>query len=493
MPVILGERRAPAPVETRPEEVIVPWPLALLGWACKGIGRVTRWCFRHPASVLILATGLAVWNLTMLAGGWIVYPLVMASIAGMVAWRIRWPDSFRTRVAARWHGSIRAATTYRLRWEPTMETLALGKRICGRQYQPRLVKVRSLGPVDVLTVRLLVGQTTEDWIVRADRFASTFGALDCRITTSQIRRGRIELRLLREDPFRVTIDPFTQRDSLDLKRIPLALTEEGLRFYCKLLGNHILVGGATDAGKSSVIQQLIDQLAPAVRSGHVQLWGIDMKRGAELAHCRDLFTRFVYDSLEDAADCLERLVELMNERGDRYMGKTRQHIPTPEEPLMVLLIDELAALTEYVNDSALKKRLANALKLLLSQGRMPGFAVVGAVQDPRKETVPMRNLFPYRIAMRTIEAADVALLLSAGARDRGARCDQISTETPGVAYVEIDGKPEPVRVRFPYVTDQRIAETVAAYAPHHDQAETADVIALRPDTGNDADESGETA
>jgi S-DNA-T family DNA segregation ATPase FtsK/SpoIIIE len=58
------------------------------------------------------------------------------------------------------------------------------------------------------------------------------------------------------------------------------------------------------------------------------------------------------------------------------------------------LIDELAALS-YVNERDLRRRIDNGLGLLLSQGRAVGITVIGAIQDPRKETLPARICFRY--------------------------------------------------------------------------------------------------
>ena len=41
--------------------------------------------------------------------------------------------------------------------------------------------------------------------------------------------------------------------------------------------------GETGAGKGSVLWSMIDQLAPAVRGGMVELWALDPKGGMELA------------------------------------------------------------------------------------------------------------------------------------------------------------------------------------------------------------------
>jgi DNA segregation ATPase FtsK/SpoIIIE, S-DNA-T family len=45
--------------------------------------------------------------------------------------------------------------------------------------------------------------------------------------------------------------------------------------------------------------------------------------------------------------------------------------------------------------------------------------VVAALQDPRKEVMSIRNLFPDRIAMRLDEAEQVDIVVGDGARDRG--------------------------------------------------------------------------
>jgi len=71
--------------------------------------------------------------------------------------------------------------------------------------------------------------------------------------------------------------------------------------------------------------------------------------------------------------------------------------------------------------------------------------VVAALQDPRKDVLPFRDLFPTRI--------------------RGADCSRIPLTTPGVGFVWCDGEAEPSRVRAGWVSDDDIAAMVAAYTP----------------------------
>ena len=90
--------------------------------------------------------------------------------------------------------------------------------------------------------------------------------------------------------------------------------------------------------------------------------------------------------------------------------------------------------------------------------------MVGALQDPRKDVINLRNLFPTRIAMRLDESDQVDMVLGDGASDRGALADQISPLPEvgaGVAYVRLEASPDPVRARAGHVTDTDI-EAMAA-------------------------------
>jgi S-DNA-T family DNA segregation ATPase FtsK/SpoIIIE len=250
-----------------------------------------------------------------------------------------------------------------------------------------------------------------------------------------------------------------------------------------------------------VLWSIIRALGGGVRAGLVQLWVIDPKGGMELAFGAPLFHRFCYgdDRTTDPdtkrafettfAGFLEELVAEMRRRQSYLRGRYRLHRPSPGDPVIVVLIDELASLTAYVIDRDAKKRIAVALQLLLSQGRAVGVLVVAAVQDPRKDVVPDRGLFPTRIALRLNEEEDTDLVLGKAARRRGAACHEIPENTPGVGYVVLDGVREPARVRAGHVTDNDIAAMVTHPAA---PGQAADVVQQFPLLG-DGDELGRAA
>ena len=139
-----------------------------------------------------------------------------------------------------------------------------------------------------------------------------------------------------------------------------------------------------------------------------------------------------------------------------------------------MLVDELAFLTAYQPDRDLRKRAEAAIATLTSQGRSVGVCVVGALQDPRKDVISLRNLFPTRIALRLDESDQVDMVLGDGARDRGALADEISPlpETgAGVGYVRLEGSPEVVRVRAAYVADDDIRAMAGVAAYRHELGE----------------------
>ena len=231
---------------------------------------------------------------------------------------------------------------------------------------------------------------------------------------------------------------------------------------------------------SSVVWSINRALCPAIRDRWVQLWVIDPKGGMELAPGEPLFHRFACESAEDMADLLEEATAEMHARARRLRGVTRLHTPSVDEPLIVVVVDELAALSAYA-DRGTAKRMAAALPLLLSQGRAVGVVVIGALQDPRKEIVGFRDLFPTRIALALTEDEHTDMVLGGGARDRGANCARISLATgQGTAWVWSDGEPEPTRKRASWVTDDDIAHMASHYRPGATPPRDAGVIDLQP-------------
>lgn len=240
---------------------------------------------------------------------------------------------------------------------------------------------------------------------------------------------------------------------------------------------HLLVAGVTGSGKGSAVWSLLAGLGPAIRDGLVAVWAVDPKGGAELGGGLPLFDRFVCggptrdgspwqtaiaDLLDEAVGGMQARLVAMRDPA-RPGGPVRVHTPTPAEPVILLVVDEVASITAYA-PTPIRTRVENSLSLLLSQGRAAGVSVVSCTQDPRKQTLAFRDLIPERVALRTAEpVAD--LILGPGMRERGALTEQIDRRLAGVGYLVDERSAEPVRVRFAYVDDAQLANLGRRYAP----------------------------
>ncbi|MCP2305000.1 DNA segregation ATPase FtsK/SpoIIIE, S-DNA-T family [Actinokineospora globicatena] len=459
----MGRWVDPAPLEvSRPR---LPWwtllpgrakvvllPVAAVWVAVWLAARALRVSWYYPASVVASALGIGVWAWR---GPWVAGSAVVAIGVAVFVWWWRATDRFGARM---WWArtEFRRIMVYAWQWRTVMRLANLDGRARGREYLPRLRRTRSEGWRDRVRVRMVKGQAPEQWEARASGLAHSFRARSCRVRV--IKPGTIELDLVHSDPLAPPVTLPQLGDAVDLRRVTVGRTETGKPWHLRLLGNHVLTVGATGAGKGSLLWSVIWALAPMIKAGAVRLVGVDPKGGMELGQVPDVFDRVVYDGGEAAVTLLEQTAADVRERAGSYRGVRRGWSPETGDPFTVLVVDELADLIAYQPDKRLRERAQGALQTIASQGRAPGLAVLGFVQDPRKEVVPFRHLFPTRVAMRLDEPTQVDMVLGDGLRARGASAHEIPEATPGVAWIKQDGQRDPMRARAFNITDSNLVE-----------------------------------
>ena len=443
-----------SPVHRTPEWII--WLVQLI----RLLFRVVWFVIRHP--LLDVAAGVLV--LAWYQAGW---PGVIAAVTSALGvlgiLRIMWPGWFTRLVSAPVRCRWRWWWCYRRRWRAVLTIAGLGPKYRGQVTLPVLGKVQAGRCADLVTVRLVSGQSPKLFADRAEELAHGFGAHSCRVRTA--RPGRVVLEFVRRDALAAVIPALPIPAVPDLKALPVGRCEDGSAFTIRQHGTHLLIAGATGAGKGSYLWGLVRALLLAMVAGTVRVHACDPKL-MELAFGRGLFEKFgKYAADPDAiADLLEADVAEMQARAAKVAGRQRDHTPTREYPFVVVLVDEVAFLTAYQSDRKLRERILAALATLTTQGRAVGYCVVAALQDPRKEVLNIRNLFPDKIALRLDEPAQVDLVLGDGARDRGARCEDISADPAtgaGVGFVRLEASPDPVRVRAAFVSDADIQAMTA--------------------------------
>ncbi|WP_100495298.1 FtsK/SpoIIIE domain-containing protein [Mycobacteroides abscessus] len=426
-----------------------------------GIGKLLWWGVRFPllGIPVAVAFAMAIWQGSMNAG----FLIVLGFIALYTLWGVLDEDSFQRWVIDPPTQYFQHWSRYLCRWEKVCTACGLTVTIGERQLVPAVLGIEIGKHADVLHVRVVTGQSITNWQRQSEALAAAFKA--DRITIAATTPGELRITIMRGDVLAepVAVPRPQPGAAVNLSAVAVGVAEHQGVWRLPILGHHLLVAGATGSGKGSVLWSLIAGLAPDIKTGRVRLCVIDPKGGMELGAGEPMFSFFAHDATGQTLELLRALVKLMHERANQLRGHARLHTPTKTDPLFVIVIDEIAALTAYVTDRKIRAEIEQLLGLLLSQGRAVGISVVGAIQDPSKDALPLRQLFTARISLRLTEASQTAMVLGQGARDAGAECDLIPDATPGVGYVMIDGTAQPTRVRAFHVTDADISYLVRVF------------------------------
>jgi DNA segregation ATPase FtsK/SpoIIIE, S-DNA-T family len=357
---------------------------------------------------------------------------------------------------------------------PLTRALGRNRRAVATAQLPKVVGVWSGTSWDLVRVRLLPGQKPEDFDEATRALACARGVTRCQVRelTPNVVSIDFQRRNLLADPvpcLNLTTLTEVPGSAVDLRRVWSGHTEYGHGWSVSLAGGHTLVAGATGAGKNSVMWCPLVTIAPAIRDGLVRVSGIDPK-GMELAYGRRIFARYAVTGT-DALAVLDELIATMEARKAQYAGQIRTVPISSEHPLELLEFDEIGALTKYT-DRKTREAITERVALLTTQGRALGFTVRGYVQEPTKETVPVRELFPRRICLRVSTKSHVGMVLGDQAYERGAWANRITEAEAGVGYVFGEGIREPLRIRAGWVPDETIKqlETFVTDPITHDTA-----------------------
>jgi S-DNA-T family DNA segregation ATPase FtsK/SpoIIIE len=438
----------------------------------KAVGWALRQTVTHWRTNLAVVAGAA-WSWWL---GWVSLVVLVGAVAvSLAVWRLVDLVSF-DRWAGRW---LRA---WWLRWTLYTRDLPAWLHACGlsvrddalplvvtvnligrkkiRQdrpasavHVPKVLAVKSGPSWDEVRVRLVPGQKPEDYDEAARALASARKVARCQVREIKPHVVSIDFQRRNLLDGAVPCRPLDAADEVDVRRVWSGRTEYGQDWYVSLAGSHTLVAGSTGAGKNSVMWCPLVSIAPAIRDGVVRVSGIDPK-GMELAYGRRIFHRYAVTG-SDAVAVLDDLVGAMDARKAAFAGRVRSVPISTDHPLEVLEFDEIGALTKYT-DRKTREAITERVALLTTQGRALGFTVRGYVQEPTKDTVPVRDLFPRRICLRVAAKSHVAMVLGDGAYERGAWANRVGESEAGVGYVFGEGVREPLRVRAGWVPDETV-------------------------------------
>jgi hypothetical protein len=290
-------------------------------------------------------------------------------------------------------------------------------------------------------------------------------------------------------PFHDRVIPYADDDSDDINDpIRIGWDEYGQPVLVTMLYRHTLVAGASDWGKSGLINLIIKKL---FKKRNVELFGIDMKPGAvELGPWEPKLRRLARTAeearelLQDVRAECDRRGAYLEELSKREMAAgrepVRKWIPGVHGPAWVVVTDELAELIRQ--DEELRKQEAELRKLDPEMGppeqdiattyesglaiaRSMGIMFLSATQQPSAKVfggnTDARGNYANRISTRVGEAGHSVFVFGQGCKGNGFTPEKLTR--PGEFYIGCPEMPltNPPRCRAEYVTDLDIAADVA--------------------------------
>lgn len=234
---------------------------------------------------------------------------------------------------------------------------------------------------------------------------------------------------------------------------------------------HLLIAGATGAGKSVCLNAVITCLLLQMTPDELRLVMIDPKR-VELSSYNGIphlqspvVTEMdrVVGLLRKAVEEMERRYDLLQRLGvrnlDGYHQRCQREARLERLPYLVLIVDELADLMMTAPEE-----VEGQLCRLAQMGRATGIHLILATQRPSVDVVTglIKANFPSRIAFAVSSQIDSRVILdSPGAERLMGRGDML--------YQASDA-PKPQRIQGVYLSDSNIEEIVAAWRRQADGA-----------------------
>lgn len=404
-------------------------------WDRLGIGRAIE---RAYATAVIAGAGG--WLAAAIASGPAARPLPGIEAALTVLLGIPWWTHRRRRAKVRVERTVEG-------WDGLADNIGLpGSRIAS-------VVVDTWG----WTARVILrkGTTSEQAIAQVPAIESALGTRkgSIRIIPDDGHAGTVFMRVTETDPH-ASVIPWPGATARSIAApVDLGVSDDGRTVSALLLRRNVLIGGTTGAGKSGLLSVIIAALAACPDA---VLWGVDLKGGMELqpwASCLDRLATTPEQAcalFRDAVGWLNRRAREKAAQGSRVLD------PSPDDPALVIIVDEYAELPDEAHDCA---------DSAARRGRAVAVNLIAATQKPTQAAMgrdtAVRSQMDVRIALRVRERRDTDLIIGQGSLAAGWNAHALTR--PGEFLVSSPEHPVPERSRAYLITDDQVARQAAAW------------------------------
>lgn len=330
-----------------------------------------------------------------------------------------------------------------------------------------------------LVVKLRRGATVREFTVnRLAKLESAFGdvkAGSARVESVGRSSQRALFRFMINDPHEYPISP-PSNSYTTFERIVFGLFETGEEVLFTLVNT--LIGGATGAGKSGVVNMVIHALA---RIPTVAIIGIDLKPGAPELGKWEKVMHALAKTPEEGHVLLDQLMAGLKHRGDTMSAnKWRKWHISRSEPFIVLIVDEI--------QEARKARLMKKIEDITAIIRAYGGCVVVATQYPTTPNVSaaIKSNCPQRIGLRMDDPVGDRVIFGEGATRTGWRPSTIDTAREGSLFVRSPLYKKPILARSYWLTDDEIDAEADKWADQRTAIDTQMWVAKPIESGTTA-------
>lgn len=331
----------------------------------------------------------------------------------------------------------RNATLLKKKWPRATVAAGLTEELTRRRVLvPRLYDVEISHPsgyqIRALVDMSTTGQTSRDLQRKIETVTSVLGAYQIRVEKITPSHSRITVY------FERPVQPTTHHNgetALDLEHFPIHLdpTDDAPTIT---LTTSILIGGASESGKSNLVWFILSQLNEYRIPYRLNV--IDPAGGVELADLETSpLTRQYVDRIKDIPAVIDKFRRSMDQRLTVMKRRgVRRHFPTQAEPVEILIIDELLLCKSQLSGGD----AASPLGEVLASGRKALHIVIANSQLGEKLIIgQIRDLFPQRLCLRTRSDDMTDTILGSNATADGASCHRITEKGEGYVFTDTSG------------------------------------------------------